>query len=62
MKTLQNTQKQNYDAPRIKVVSFTVEQGFAGSYRSEALPLSETGRGLETVDQSSTSLTDHFQF
>ena len=60
MKTQTTNKRTDYAAPRIKVVSFTVEQGFAGSYRSEALTPTENIPGLENVTESETSLTTYF--
>lgn len=58
MITKQSNKLNVYDAPCIKVVSFTVEQGFAGSnYRSEPLAPSADNRALETVDQASSNGT-----
>ena len=56
----QNNKPKVYYAPQIKVVSFTVEQGFAGSYKSEAITPSESNPGLEAVTESETSLTGYF--
>ena len=58
MITHQTNTKQNYEVPQIKVVTFMVEQGFAGSnYRSEPLAPSADNRALETVDQASSNGT-----
>lgn len=58
MRTYQINKKQNYEVPQIKVVTFMVEQGFAGSnYRSEPLAPSSDNRALETVDQATNNGT-----
>ena len=44
----QSNKLKMYDAPRIKVVSFTIEQGFAGSWKAEPQSISST-MGTEDV-------------
>ena len=57
----QSNKLKMYDAPRIKVVSFTIEQGFAGSpFKSQAVEPSQTNLGLEDVTQSENALTGYF--
>jgi len=57
----QSNKLKMYDAPRIKVVSFTIEQGFAGSsFKSQAVVPSQTNLGLEKVTESQNSLTTYF--
>lgn len=55
----QSNKLKMYDAPRIKVVSFTIEQGFGGSFKSQALTPRENTLGLEDVSESN-SLTTYF--
>lgn len=55
----QNNKSKNYETPLIKVVSFTVEHGFASSPNFEnksADPLPS----LEEVTESQNSLTGYF--
>lgn len=66
--TKQQSNKLNvYDAPRIKIVSFTVEQGFAGSnFQNASIPATENTSGvpsMESVDQATNNgtLTGYFQ-
>lgn len=55
--------ERKYEAPAIKVVAFTIEQGFVASPpRSEAFTPSNTNRGLEDVDASDNSLTNYFNY
>ena len=56
----QSNKLKMYDAPRIKVVSFTIEQGFGGSFKSQAVEPSQTNLGLEKVTESQNSLTTYF--
>lgn len=44
----QSNKLKMYDAPRIKVVSFTIEQGFGGSWKAEPQSNSST-MGTEDV-------------
>ena len=54
----QSNKLKMYDAPRIKVVSFTIEQGFAGSpFKSQAVNPSQTNLGLEDVTESESNRT-----
>lgn len=56
----QSNKLKMYDAPRIKVVSFTIEQGFAGSpFKSQAVTPRQDNLGLEDVSESN-SLTTYF--
>ena len=56
----QSNKLKMYDAPRIKVVSFTIEQGFGGSFQSQAVTPSQDNLGLEDVTQSENALTGYF--
>lgn len=64
--TKQQSNKLNvYDAPCVKVVSFTVEQGFAGSNFNNA-PIVESNNSIpsmEDVDQATNNgtLDGYFQ-
>jgi len=53
----QSNKLKMYDAPRIKVVSFTIEQGFGGSFKSQAVTPSQTNLGLEDVTESESNRT-----
>lgn len=55
----QSNKLKMYDAPRIKVVSFTIEQGFGGSFKSQAVTPSQRDLGLEDVSESN-ELTGYF--
>lgn len=66
MKTQTTNKRTDYAAPRIKVVSFMVEQGFAGSnFQNASIPATETTSGvpsMESVDQATNNgtLTGYF--
>ena len=61
MITHQTNTKQNYEVPQIKVVTFMVEQGFAGSnYQNVSIPATSTTSevpSMESVDQASNNGT-----
>ena len=67
MKTQTTNKRTDYSAPRIKVVSFMVEQGFAGSnFQNVSIPRTETTSevpSMESVDQATNNgtLTGYFQ-
>ena len=61
MITKQSNKLNVYDAPRIKVVSFIVEQGFAGSnFQNVSIPATENTSevpSMESVDQATNNGT-----